>query len=42
MVAQWPTASFFEWAIKRDSLKGEICELLSLIADLPEKRLWCE
>lgn len=42
MVAQWPTASFFEWAIKRDSLKGEICELLSLIADLPEERLWCE
>lgn len=43
MVCQWPTASFFAWALKGDNtLKGEICELLSRIADLPEERLWAE
>lgn len=39
MVAQWPTACFFEYAIKEETLKQEICGLLSLIADLPEERL---
>lgn len=39
MVAQWPTICFFEYAIKEGALKKEICELLSLIADLPEGRL---
>lgn len=42
MISQWPTASFFEWAVKGGTLKGEICELLSLIADVPEERLWAE
>lgn len=39
MVAQWPTACFFEYAMKEGELKREICDLLSLIADLPEERL---
>ena len=39
MVAQWPNFCFFRHAIKDGSLKKEICELLSLIADLPEDRL---
>ena len=39
MVAQWPNFCFFKWAIKGETLKKEICELLSLIADLPEDRL---
>ena len=39
MVAQWPNFCFFKWAIKEGVLKKEICELLSLIADLPESRL---
>ena len=39
MVAQWPTVCFFEDAIKKGPLKGEILNLLSLIADLPEERL---
>lgn len=39
MVAQWPTFCFFKYAIKEGKLKKEICELLSLIADLPESRL---
>lgn len=42
MVCQWPTASFFMYAIKEGRLKGEICDLLSLIAGLPEERLWAE
>ena len=39
MVAQWPTFCFFRYVIKEGTLKKEICELLSLIADLPEDRL---
>ena len=39
IVAQWPNFCFFKHAIKEGSLKKEICELLSLIADLPEDRL---
>ena len=39
MVAQWPIYCFFQKAIKEGSLKKEICELLSLIVDLPESRL---
>lgn len=39
MVAQWPNFCFFKNAIKKGVLKKEICELLSLIADLPENRL---
>ncbi|MDE6107208.1 MAG: phosphotransferase [Oscillospiraceae bacterium] len=39
MVAQWPTASDFIYAIREGTLRQEICELLSLIADLPEERL---
>lgn len=39
MVAQWPTFCYFRYAIKEGLLKEEICELLSLIADLPEERL---
>ena len=39
MVAQWPTFCLFKNAIKEGLLKREICELLSLIADLPEERL---
>lgn len=39
MVAQWPTACFFTEALQGGTLKQEICELLSLIADLPEERL---
>ena len=40
MVSQWPVLCFFEAAIKEGTLKKEICELLSLIADLPEDRLF--
>lgn len=39
MAAQWPNFCFFKQAIKEGVLKKEICELLSLIADLPESRL---
>ena len=39
MVAQWPNLCFFRWAMTEGALKEEICELLSLIADLPEDRL---
>ena len=39
MVAQWPTFCFFKHAIQEGALKKEICELLSLIADLPEGRI---
>ena len=39
MAAQWPNFCFFKYAIKEGALKKEICELLSLIADLPESRL---
>ena len=39
MAAQWPNFYFFKQAIKEGVLKKEICELLSLIADLPESRL---
>lgn len=39
MAAQWPNFCFFRYAITEGPLKGEICELLSLIADLPESRL---
>lgn len=39
MVAQWPNFCYFRHAIKNGVLKEEICELLSLIADLPEERL---
>ncbi len=39
MVAQWPNFCFFKYAINGGILKKEICELLSLIADLPEERL---
>ena len=39
MIAQWPNFCFFRHAIKEGPLKKEICELLSLIADLPEGRL---
>lgn len=39
MVAQWPNFCFFKKAMKGEILKKEICELLSLIADLPEERL---
>lgn len=42
MVCQWPTASFFMYAIGEGTLKEEICELLSRIADLPEERLRAE
>ncbi|MCH5353948.1 MAG: phosphotransferase [Acutalibacter sp.] len=39
MVAQWPNFCLFEKAIHDGTLKEEICELPSLIADLPEERL---
>lgn len=39
MVAQWPIFCYFRHAIEKGELKAEICELLSLIADLPEDRL---
>lgn len=39
MVAQWPNFCFFKKAITDGILKKEICELLSLIVDLPEERL---
>lgn len=39
MVAQWPNFCFFKKAMIGEILKKEICELLSLIADLPEERL---
>ena len=39
MVAQWPNFCFFKKAINDGILKKEICDLLSLIADLPEERL---
>lgn len=39
MVAQWPNFCFFKKAINDGVLKKEICELLSLIVDLPEERL---
>ena len=39
MVAQWPNLCYFQKAIHDGILKKEICELLSLIADLPEERL---
>lgn len=39
MVAQWPTFCLFKNAVKEGALKKEICELLSLIAELPEERL---
>ncbi|MCH5286246.1 MAG: phosphotransferase [Christensenellaceae bacterium] len=39
MVAQWPTFCFFRYAIQGKTLKKEICEVLSLIAELPEERL---
>lgn len=39
MVAQWPNLCFFRHALTEGTLKKEVCELLSLIADLPENRL---
>ena len=39
MVAQWPTFCYFRYAVKEGPLKEEICELLALIAELPEERL---
>lgn len=42
MVAQWPNLCFFRKAIKEGTLKGEIYELLSLIAELPEDQLLAE
>ena len=39
MVAQWPNLCFFKAAITEGALKEEICELLALIADLPEDQL---
>ena len=42
MVAQWPNLCYFRAAIKEGKLKREICELLSLIADLPEERMLAE
>ena len=39
MTAQWPNFYFFRKAIQKGVLKKEICELLALIADLPENRL---
>lgn len=39
MVAQWPNFCFFKKAINDGVLKEEICELLSLIVDLPEELL---
>lgn len=39
MVAQWPNFCFFKKAINDGVLKKEICELLSLIVDLPDERL---
>ena len=39
MVAQWPTLCYWKYAIRGETLKKEICDLLSLIADLPEERL---
>ena len=38
MVAQWPTSCFFQDALKGE-LKGEILELLSMLAALPEDRI---
>ena len=39
MAAQWPNLCFFRATIRDGALKKEICELLSLIADLPEEKL---
>ena len=38
MVAQWPTLCYFRDCINGE-LKGEILEMLSLIADIPEEQL---
>lgn len=37
-VCQWPIFCYFRWAMKGE-LRGEILELIDLIAELPEERL---
>ncbi len=40
MAAQWPTVCYFRDALGKSELRAEILELLSLIADLPEERIF--
>ena len=40
MIAQWPTVCYFMDALEKSKLRGEILELLSLIASLPEDRIF--
>ena len=40
MIAQWPTVCYFMDALEKSKLRAEILELLSLIADLPEDRIF--
>ncbi len=40
MVCQWPIFCFFRNGLKNNELRDEITELLSMIADLPEDRLF--
>lgn len=40
MVAQWPTVCYFMDALEKSEMRAEILELLSLIADIPEERLF--
>ena len=40
MIAQWPTVCYFMDALEKSKLRGEILELLSLIASLPEDHIF--
>lgn len=40
MAAQWPTVCYFMNALGKSEMRAEILELLSLIADLPEYRIF--